>query len=216
MDAILSQQSPKLIIAMLAAGGSRRFNGAKLAQTLKINHKAIILDSFLKLKQVADEINTQHYEYNELIVEVVVILGGHQAILQPLLPQAASCVVNADWQQGLSTSVKCAARYALDQSATGLMFTLADQVAITTEDYLQLITRWLQVKQTVASEYLNEPGVPAIFNHGDLPDFWAINGDRGAKPVLMKHKAQNQLSLLPLDRAALDIDTRDDLERWEL
>ncbi|WP_299011847.1 nucleotidyltransferase family protein [uncultured Shewanella sp.] len=207
------QQHKKLIIALLAAGGSRRFKGAKLAATLPTSQNAMILDSYAKLKQLTQRVNIEGDTNLEL--ELVVILGGHQAILQPLLPDTAHCVVNSQWALGLSTSVKCAAHYAKRQQASGLMLTLADQVAINSEDYLQLITLWLQVKQTVASEYLNAPGVPAIFNHDDLADFSMLHGDRGAKPVLMKHKAQNRLDLLPLDCAAWDIDTRDELERWK-
>ncbi len=198
---------------MLAAGGSRRFQGAKLAATLKCSQKAIILDSYSKLTQLAKQINLNGD--NELIVELVVILGGHQATLQPLLPTAASCVVNTDWAQGLSSSVKCAARYAQKKQASALMLTLADQVAIDVDDYKQLFSLWLQDRQTVASEYFSEPGVPAIFNDDDLPDFSMVHGDRGAKPVLMKHKSQGRLSLLPLECAVWDIDTHNDLERWE-
>lgn len=213
MDSTLSQHDQKLIIALLAAGGSRRFKGAKLAATLPTSQKAIILDSYAKLKQLNDRVNVD--SNLNLQLELVVILGGHQAILHPLLPDTAHCVVNTEWAQGLSTSVKSAAQYAQQQQASGLMITLADQVAIDVKDYQQLILLWLQEKQTVASEYLNEPGVPAIFNYDDLADFSMINGDRGAKPVLMAHQAQNRLSLLPLDCAAWDIDTREELARWE-
>ncbi len=198
---------------MLAAGGSRRFKGAKLAATLPTSQKAIIFDSYAKLKQLSDRVNAE--DKINLQLELLVILGGHHTLLQSILPDTAHYLVNTQWAQGLSTSVKCAAHYAQQQQASGLMITLADQVAIDVEDYQQLLLLWLQDKQTVASKYLNEPGVPAIFNDDDLADFSMINGDRGAKPVLMAHQAQNRLSLLPLDCAAWDIDTREELARWD-
>ncbi|MCL1125290.1 nucleotidyltransferase family protein [Shewanella surugensis] len=214
----MSQCNKKLIIAMLAAGGSRRFKGTKLAATLKSSQNAILLDTYLKLKRAADVINAgMNTDINlEMEVEVVVILGGHRAQLQPLLPESTHWVVNPDWEQGLSTSVRCAAQHAINSQASGLMLTLADQVAISAADYLELIYLWQQDKQTVASEYLEEPGVPAIFNGDDLAVFSRIKGDRGAKPVLMQYKAQGRLSMLSLDCGALDIDTRDDLNRWDL
>lgn len=223
-------KAPRLVIALLAAGQSRRFDGVKLAASLSrsslpggsdssrhLGHGAeqggqpLLLDRWQRLQGLAQEFALQGLE-----LEPVVILGGHLQTLSALLPPETEIVFNPNWQQGLSTSIGAALLHARHQGADGLMITLADQVALNSRDYGELIDRWLLERKTVCAYYNHRPGVPAIFNPQSFDELDALSGDTGAKSILDGLQGRGQLIMLEQARAAIDIDSRTDLHSWNL
>ncbi|MFV0594241.1 nucleotidyltransferase family protein [Shewanella sp.] len=218
----------RLLIAVLAAGESRRFQGAKLAQRLSTaasegqGHSILQrhIDSLARFTSAPLAIGAS----NQVSASLLVVLGAHDHELRPQLEAARATNLtllhNADWQTGLSSSLRVAADYAKAQQFDGMLLTLADQVALTFEDYRQLIETWQTSQQSVAALYateagkLDELGAPAIFNASILDLLTDLTGDRGAKSILKQLANVGELVVVPLPHAAIDIDTKADLASW--
>lgn len=227
----LAEQAPcsskRLLIVVLAAGESKRFEGVKLAQLIPslsatgISEQAIISTHVERLQQLyCQDLDLERQETPSLQhASLLIILGAHQPILQPLLAELHSrqpfdILVNPQWQTGLASSVSLAASYVKEQGFDAMLLTLADQVALSADDYRQLILTWHETGKDVAAHYLDDLGVPAIFNASTLPLFTHLSGDRGAKSILKQQAQQGALVAITLPRAAIDIDTQADLASW--
>ena len=227
----LAEQAPRssklLLIVVLAAGGSQRFEGVKLAQLIPSlsatgsSEQAIISTHVERLQQLyCQDLDLERQDTPSLHhASLLVILGAHQHILQPLLAELHSrqpfdILVNPQWQTGLASSVSLAASYAKEQGFDAMLLTLADQVALSCDDYRQLILTWHETGKDVAAHYLDDLGVPAIFNASTLPLFTHLSGDRGAKSILKQQAQQGALVAITLPSAAIDIDTQADLASW--
>ena len=198
------QYTNKIATVILAAGASSRFNGCKLMAKV-LGEKSLLAHSVETLKQVTQAAN---------IAPAAVVLGAHINDDIMTMTQGAVRIINRQWQTGLSSSVKLAVNYAIEAKADALLLVLADQVAITANEYLRLINAFLQNKQTCCSFYQQDVGVPAIFLAQDFNALMAIEGDKGAKRVLKQHAKNQHLTILSIDNAACDIDTPADLTRW--
>ena len=227
----LAEQTPRsskrLLIVVLAAGKSKRFEGVKLAQLIpslsatETREQAIICTHVELLQQLhCQDLDLERQDtHSPQHTPLLVILGAHQHILQPLLAELNSCqpfdiLINPHWHTGLASSVSLAASYAKEQGFDAMLLTLADQVALSADDYRQLIFTWHETGKDVAAHYLDDLGVPAIFNASTLPLFTHLSGDRGAKSILKQQAQQGALVAITLPRAAIDIDTQADLASW--
>ncbi|MGI1969426.1 nucleotidyltransferase family protein [Shewanella baltica] len=227
----LTEQAPcsskRLLIVVLAAGESKRFEGVKLAQLIpslsatETREQAIIYTHVERLQQLhyQDLVLERQGAHSPQHMPLLVILGAHQHVLQPLLAELNSrhpfdVLINPQWHTGLASSVSLAASYAKEQGFDAMLLTLADQVALSADDYRQLILTWHETGKDVAAHYLDDLGVPAIFNASTLPLFTHLSGDRGAKSILKQQAQQGALVAITLPRAAIDIDTQADLASW--
>lgn len=229
------QSCQRLLIAVLAAGESRRFQGIKLAQSLATStseergqsllqrHIACLANFILSPKDRRESLGA-------LDAELLVVLGAHQTLLRPQLKALGAVKLtlldNPNWQTGLASSLRIAVDYAKAQQFDGMLLTLADQVALTFEDYRQLIETWQTSQQSVAALYANEAGTlngqgkldelgaPAIFNASILDSLTDLTGDRGAKSILKQLAYLGELEAVALPNAAIDIDTKADLALW--
>ncbi|MDH1469856.1 NTP transferase domain-containing protein [Shewanella bicestrii] len=223
---MLSRQ--RLLIAVLAAGESRRFQGIKLAQPLSTTSSANSGQSILQrhIDRLARFTSAPLAigASNQVSASLLVVLGAHAHELRPQLEAFGAnqftLLHNADWQIGLSSSLRAAADFAKAQQFDGMLLTLADQVALTFEDYRQLIETWQTSQQSVAAIYyhaagkLDELGAPAIFNASILDLLTDLTGDRGAKSILKQLANVGELVAVSLPHAAIDIDTKADLASW--
>ncbi len=118
-------------------------------------------------------------------------------------------VINRDWAEGMGSSVRTGiARVPAAADAALLM--LADQPAVTTEDLRRLVGSWRrQTHCIVAAQYSGTTGVPAIFPREDFAVLSALRGDAGARALLKR--GGDRLVRVPLQSAAIDIDTPEDL-----
>ena len=230
----------RLLIAVLAAGESRRFQGAKLAQRLSTaasegqGHSILQrhIDRLARFTSAPLVMGSS----NQVTAELLVVLGAHQTLLRPQLDALGALKLtlldNPNWQTGLASSLRVAADFAKAQQFDGMLLTLADQVALTFEDYRQVIETWQTSQQSVAALYTNEAemlngqgtldeqgtfdelGAPAIFNASIFDLLTDLTGDRGAKSILKQLANVGELVAVPLPHAAIDIDTKADLASW--
>jgi molybdenum cofactor cytidylyltransferase len=180
---------------LLAAGAGRRFGGCK--QLALIDGKPLVRHALETLVSVFDE-------------QLYIVLGAHSEDVRPVVEDIAQVIDHSDWQQGLGSSIACGVReiVALEQF-DGILVSLADQLRLTPGDFDQLIEQF-HGDRTVAAYYADSPGVPAIFPVTMFEQLKQLGTDRGAKSLLVD--MQREIVTIPMPAAAMDIDTREDLE----
>ena len=93
------------------------------------------------------------------------------------------------------------------------MIALADQVALTADDYIRLIEQSQSTPdKLVCAQAEQELMPPAIFPQRYFKELTTLHGDKGAKALL--HKNKENLQPVLLNSAAIDIDTQQDLIDW--
>lgn len=190
---------------VLAAGESKRFGGAKLAA--RCGQQTVIERVLSALEPVCPD--------------VLLVLGGHFDQLKPLL-RSYNSVYCADYALGMGHSIAYGVGQIVERGgADAVMIVLADQAALSSNDYSQLIElseagRRLTAtcyEAAVAAAHPVKIGAPAIFPSSYFAELQQLSGDQGARSLLQAHR--DQLLLAHLPRAAEDIDTRADLLRFQ-
>ncbi len=141
---------------------------------------------------------------------VTVVLGANAAQLAPLLRHTpAGVVINRDWAEGMGSSVRTGVAR-VPATADAALVMLADQPAVTAEDLRRLVGTWRRQPQCIAAaHYGGTVGVPAVFPREYFAALSALRGDSGARALLKSGGAR--LVRVPLQSAAIDIDTPEDL-----
>lgn len=189
--------SDNLYVLLLAAGAARRFGSPKQAA----RHAG---QPLLRLM-----LNRAH----ELAGPAVsVVLGAHAAELVPLLGNSpATVLINRGWEEGIASSIRLGIQQ-LPGSCDGVLLLLADQVQVGTEELRQLASAWRRQPQlAVAAQYGGGIGVPAIIPRNAFSALLQLRGDRGAQAWLRAN--DTRVVAVPMPRAAVDIDTPEDLAR---
>ena len=180
---------------VLAAGGSSRFGSAK--QLVRIGDRPLLSLIAGRATEVVGH-------------ALIVVLGAAAAELSPLLRHSAgSVVINRSWREGLASSIRAGVAR-LPASCGGVMLVLADQACVTAEDLRRLASTWRRQPQcVVAARYGATVGVPAIFPQYLFGELSELKGDTGARALLKRHA--DRLVTVPMQSAAFDLDTPDDL-----
>ena len=180
---------------VLAAGASTRFGSAK--QLARLAGRPLLHAAVANAVGVAGS-------------AVTVVLGAHAAELSPLLTHSqASVIINREWREGMASSIRAGVSR-LPASCSAVLLMLVDQVAITGEDLKRLVGGWRRQPDYIAAAcYGTTTGVPAIFPRSTFSELQALRGDVGARQLL--HRNPDRVVRVPMERAAIDIDTPEDL-----
>jgi molybdenum cofactor cytidylyltransferase len=186
-----------LHVLLLAAGGASRFGSAK--QAARLNGTPLLRLMLSRAQELAGP-------------AVSVVLGAHAAELVPLISGvSATVLVNRHWQEGIASSIRLGLER-LPGACDGVLLLLADQVQVGTSELTQLAATWRrQPLQAAAAQYGGRLGVPAIFPRSAFSALLQLRGDRGAQGWLRANAAR--VTSVPMPRAAIDIDTPEDLAR---
>lgn len=184
-----------LYAIVLAAGASTRFGGIK--QLVRIEGRPLLHTTVSRAVEIAG-------------AATIVVLGAHAAELAPLLTHTpATVVINRDWREGIGSSIR-AGIARLPAACSGVLLALADQVAVTSQDLQRLVSAWRRQPDYVAAAlYAGAVGVPAIFPRSRFRELAELRGDIGARRLL--HRNPDRVVRVPMESAALDIDTPEDL-----
>jgi CTP:molybdopterin cytidylyltransferase MocA len=119
-----------------------------------------------------------------------------------------------DPDRGMAQSLK-AGLAALPPGA-GVMLVLADLPEITAEDLITLRDCWRAEPEAILRGAAADgtPGHPVCFPPDLRDDLMTLQGDEGARSVLVRHRARLRLVPLPDRHATTDLDTPEDWAQW--
>ena len=190
-----TMSSDKVYAIVLAAGTSSRLRHNP-KQLLNWNNRPLLEHALLNVQAILQD-------------RVIVVLGAHShAIETDINLKAFKTVINTDWQQGIASSIRAGIQ-SLSETATAALIVLSDQPLIRVEHFQHLLTTWeSSPTQIVASEYHQSVGVPALFPARFFKPLQSLQGDQGAKSLLIKF--DKDVIKIPLPEAELDIDSIED------
>jgi molybdenum cofactor cytidylyltransferase len=148
---------------------------------------------------------------------VVVVLGAcAEALREEVAGTEARIVVNREWAEGMSSSIRCGLREleaAAGQETKAAVLMLCDQPLVTSGVIRRLVeSHFTRRSLFVASEYEGEGGkivgVPALFSRTLFAELMELRGAAGAKRIITRHATEG--SIIDVPEAAFDVDTPDD------
>jgi molybdenum cofactor cytidylyltransferase len=196
MNTAAPRRNPGSLFAIvLAAGESRRFGSQK--QLVRIAGRPLLHTAVTRASEVTGS-------------AVIVVLGCGAAELGALLKHSpGSIVINQEWREGLSSSIR-AGIARLPLTCAGAMLLLADQPLVSADDLRRLAGTWRKQPQYIAAAlYSGTTGVPAIFPRSLFQALLQLRGDTGARSLLRRNT--DRVVRVPMPSAAIDIDTPEDL-----
>ena len=148
------------------------------------------------------------------VARVAVTLGaGGEQVRAALGERPVLAVAVDDWAQGQSYSVR-AGLSALEAAAgpggrlDAVLFLLADQPGVGPALLSALIQRHREtLAPVVAPRYHGKRGNPVLFDRATFPEFDRLQGDIGARPVLLAHQSEIAWVDWPSPEIVQDIDT---------
>jgi molybdenum cofactor cytidylyltransferase len=181
------------VAVVLAAGAGTRFRGPghKLAATL--DGRALVTISVETALRAA-------------IGPVVVVRGDHEL---PGIPDGAEVVDNPRWAEGQMTSVQRGIDAAREHDAAAVVIGLADQPFVTVDAWRAVA---VSDSPIAVATYDGRRGNPVRLDASVWP-LLAEHGDEGARG-LMRVRPE-LVEPVPCAGSAADIDTLEDLERWQ-
>lgn len=142
---------------------------------------------------------------------VVVVLGAHAEQVRPALgSRPVQVVINPDWREGMSTSVRAGVAQ-LSADVAAALFVLGDQPNITSGLLATLVARFRETGAPIVEpRYRDRPGNPALFAREMFAELAQITGDRGGRPLLDKYAGR--VTVVQVDDLSMleDIDTLED------
>ncbi|MCZ8334890.1 MAG: nucleotidyltransferase family protein [Rhodobacteraceae bacterium] len=127
---------------------------------------------------------------------------------------AVGPVTVPDPAKGMAESLK--AGLASLPSGAGVMLLLADLPEITAEDLITLRDHWRAEPEAILRGAAEDgtPGHPVCFPADLRDDLMTLQGDEGARSVLVRHRARLRLIPLPARHATTDLDTPEEWAAW--
>ncbi|MFG2309917.1 NTP transferase domain-containing protein [Streptomyces sp. NPDC048566] len=148
---------------------------------------------------------------------VHVVLGARAAQVRERADLSGCVVVdNADWEEGMGSSLRAGLRSLAGSGATAALVSLVDQPGIGAEAVARVLGAHTSPRSLAAAAYGGRRGHPVLFG----ADHWAgitatATGDRGARAYLAAHRDAITLVECGDVARAFDIDTEADLVHLE-
>lgn len=215
-----------LKIILLAAGKSERFNGIKLLskvtctaeKSTENNSLTLIEHVFQQLEMALNELtqelpSTYNFKVNKNTLSVAT--GVYHDKISEYVSAHYNLKPCNNSHLGLGHTIADSVTQIIkeDNHTTHIMVALADQVALSSVNYKNLIKQSLRApRQLICASANQELMPPAIFPQQYFKDLSKLTGDKGAKALLSSNK--NNLLSLSLPNAEIDIDTQEDLTLW--
>ncbi len=186
--------SPKIATIILAAGESKRMKDIK--QLLPWKNSTLLENAIEQSKLSLSE-------------DVFVILGAHKKTIINVIDTTGITIIdNPHWSLGMSTSIKAAFRYFLNNKLEydAILIMLVDQPLLTFKHYNNLINKYINSRNIITSSYEKGFGVPAIFDKAYFDRLVNLQNDQGAKKVIMNHLSD--MIIVDSKNKTTDLDTR--------
>ncbi|HEV8193794.1 MAG TPA: nucleotidyltransferase family protein [Ktedonobacterales bacterium] len=199
------QDSATFAAIVLAAGQSSRMGGHKLL--LPLGDRPLIAHAIAAA--CASSANP-----------VIVVLGHDAARVAAALPSGRKqVIVNPDYQEGMSTSLRVGLAD-IPLQAAGVLILLGDQPLVTVELVEQMLEAARESPESIlAASYAGRRGNPVYFPRAYFEELRMVTGDEGGRSVIQQHLESVRLVPVAIADAALDADSPDDYQRilaaWE-
>jgi molybdenum cofactor cytidylyltransferase len=221
----MKNQDYHLKVILLAAGKSERFNGIKLLAKVQQQETSITLLEHA-FHQISMALNTLNINDKKIRVatgryhtQITAFFDNHEHQSEHSQFVFDYC---EDAHLGLGHTISQSVEHMINDThdnneeengTSHIMIALADQVALTADDYLALIKQSLALpNKLVCAKAGQELMPPAIFPAAYFAELTRLKGDKGAKPILYSNK--ENLQTLNIPHAERDIDTQQDLADW--
>lgn len=190
-------------VVILAAGSSSRLGKPK--QLLQYQNQTLIKHTVKTALQTAHQ-------------PVIVVTGFlHEELLKELENLPVQFIHNPFWEEGMGSSIRTGIKL-LDESENSnqihaALILLSDQPLITAEHLKQLTAQFYSDKRSIVTctSYTNVKGAPAVFDRSLFAALQNLPGNRGAQWLFEKY--QDQLTVVPFEGGAIDVDTEEDYLR---
>jgi len=185
-----------LFAIVLAAGRGERFGGTK--QLALYRDTPLVAHAVRLAETVCGQ-------------RVLLITGSeHAEVAAAAAPLAGYFTVHERFADGLATSLGVGVRCVHDV-ADAVMVLLADQPLVTIDHLATITASWrARPDAIVASHYAGKDGPPVIFPRALFDELQALEGDRGARPVIAAN--EERVIRVAFEPAARDIDRPADLD----
>lgn len=186
----------RIAIVVLAAGSASRFGQPKLLE--EFDGRPLLQHALSSARSAA--------------LGPVYLVTGHDedAVRRAASGLADHVVFNALHNAGMGTSIACGVTACRDV-ADAILLMLADQPHIDEGHLRELVDTWSGADdEIVASAFAATLGPPVLFGSAAFDELAALDGDHGAKNVLRDERFR--VSTVDCEAAAIDIDTRADLD----
>lgn len=148
---------------------------------------------------------------------VVVVLGANRALIVPELHNLPVTLVdNQSWPTGQASSLKTglAAMYLTDKDIDAVLVLHVDQPLVSVGLLLHMIDVYIDGgKGIVACRYDTQISVPALFHRDYITELSQLEGDKGVKWVVVRHRTN--CSEVPFEAGAIDLDSKRDFELFQ-
>ena len=184
-------------IIILAAGTSSRLGRPK--QTLEYNGESLLQ-------------HTSRAAVNADLGPVVVVIGAReQEILADIKNELVATVINKDFAEGISSSIKTGLNFLLanHKECEDIILMVCDQPHVDGKLLKNLRQAKIETKQPlIACSYTETIGVPALFDKTFFKDLLSLQGEEGGKKVLFDNF--DSIATIPFPNGFIDIDTISD------
>jgi molybdenum cofactor cytidylyltransferase len=189
---------PKLAGLLLAAGTSSRMGGSNKLLSL-FDGVSLLARSACVLEQALSR-------------KPVVVLGHDAARMAKLLPEGATVVVNPDFAEGLSTSLRSGVA-ALGSDYDGVLIHLADMPTVTAQ-HLKLLSDAFDASggcAVIRATHDGKSGNPVVLPRALFSQLIRLTGDTGAR-ILIEGFTGKVVDVELGAAARLDVDTPEALK----
>ncbi len=191
----MPERGENIAIVVLAAGASTRLGQPK--QLLRLGEKTLLA----QICETALSVENQ---------QVSVVLGAHCEAIKPAIEHLpVQIFTNEKWSEGMGGSIACGMAH-LPENTDAVLLLLCDQPFVTPVFLENLVEKWQHSPASiVASAYGGSFGPPALFDQKLFPELARLEGQKGAKKLMEKYRAQ--LELVDFPEGEKDVDTPEDL-----
>jgi molybdenum cofactor cytidylyltransferase len=196
---LINQENKNIAVIILAAGSSSRLGRPK--QLLELDGNTLLQKSIIAALNVSKN--------------VIVVLGANEQLIRPTISGfPIEITLNKNWAKGMSSSIRTGMSVLENINCEAVLLMLCDQPFV---DAL-LLERMISVFEKselpiVAAEYEGKVGVPAIFDISFFQTLKILEGQKGAKVLIINNL--EKVERVVFEKGKIDIDTEEDWARFK-
>jgi molybdenum cofactor cytidylyltransferase len=194
-------------IVILAAGASSRMGVPK---------QLLHIDGISLIKRITEmAMDTPCYP-------IVVVLGANRQMIRKELERMPITIIdNPQWENGMSSSIKMGlvGSYMTYKELEAVIFLTVDMPLVSVELIQKMIEKAesasgnsVSLPDIIACRYNGQTGIPVLFKRKLFNDLLELDGDNGAKKVILAHKEQT--ATIDFPEGKIDLDTIEEYRKF--